>query len=86
MAAGRGLSSDKVRRQVCSGPRMGKDRGCPSGIILAGTRLWVFGESVSADGGTRPPGCHTALRLATTSVLRAATTWDERALLLYRVS
>lgn len=65
---------------------MGKDRECLSGIILAGTRIWVFVENVLADVGTRLPGCHTALRLATISVFLAATTWDKRALLFYRVS
>lgn len=65
---------------------MAKDKGHLPGIILAGTRIWIFGESVLAAIGTYLSGCQAALKLGTISRLLASTSWDRKVLFLFRAS
>lgn len=50
------LIRQSAKREVCLGGRQVKDKGCLSGIIVAGTRIWDFGENVLANVEICLPG------------------------------
>lgn len=52
------LIRQSAKREVCLGGRQVKDKGCLSGIIVAGTRIWDFGENVLANVEICLPGSH----------------------------